>query len=285
MRKIGAHLSAAGGADKAVERAAAIGANCLQLFSGSPRVWARRELETVAFDKVAAKQQELSVAPIFTHAIYLTNLASHKSDLVDKSLRVLKYDLEFNSRLGGSGVVVHLGSHQGRGWPAIRRQVAEVLGRLLADAPRNSTLLIENSAGQQGKVGSDLAEVKWLLDTVGSRRLGWCVDTCHAWAAGYYLGKSAPVSDVEFKSLIDEINRLELWIDLKCVHVNDSRDPFNSGRDRHANLGEGLVPRADLRYFLNQRHLRHLPLILEVPGFDGDGPDARNVELLRRLLR
>ena len=85
--------------------------------------------------------------------------------------------------------------------------------------------------------------------------------------------------------LIDEINRLELWIDLKCVHVNDSRDPFNSGRDRHANLGEGLVPRADLRYFLNQRHLRHLPLILEVPGFDGDGPDARNVELLRRLLR
>ena len=115
-RLIGAHVSAAGGPHLALERAAGIGCNCVQLFSGSPRVWQKPALATVDVDKITANKEKYLVSPIFTHALYLVNLASDNPELLAKSIASLQYELAFDSRVGGSGVIVHLGSHQGRGF-------------------------------------------------------------------------------------------------------------------------------------------------------------------------
>src|SRR5690606_21545427 len=126
----------------------------------------------------------------------------------------------------------------GKGWTAVRDQVAQAIKAILADTPENSTFLIENSAGQNGKVCSDLSEIRWLLDQVASPRLGWCVDTCHAFAAGFELGaKKSGVGHPKFSAcpgnLVEAIDDLNLWATLRCIHVNDSKGDFGSGIDRH----------------------------------------------------
>jgi len=280
-RKIGAHVSSAGGVEKAVERAAAIGANCVQVFSGSPRVWQRPDLATVNTDKVFSKQKELSIDPIFTHSLYLINLASDNPELTRKSSEVINFDLSFDAKVKGAGIIVHVGSHQGRGWNTVKEQIASLISKILEKSPPESHFLIENAAGQKGKIGGDLEEVRWLLDAVKSPQLQWCVDTCHAFASGYSLGKTHSASKRE-RSLLDEIERLHLEDALACIHVNDSRDPFDSGRDRHENIGDGSIPPEDLRYFLHT--IKNVPVILEVPGIEGDGPDAENVARLKKIL-
>jgi deoxyribonuclease IV len=286
-RKIGAHVSASGGLYKAIERANQIGANCAQLFSGSPRVWKRKDLGLFDVEKMFSKQEELSVKPIFIHSLYLVNLATDKPELLEKSFNALKYDLEFDSLIKGSGIIVHLGSHQGRGWEAMRKQVAEQIAKLLEVTPKDSTFLIENSAGQNGKLCSNLEEIKWLINRVSelsgdeslSSRLGWCFDSCHAHAAGYALGKDP--RSIGSKMALEEIENLDLWSTLKCIHINDSRDDFDSGRDRHANLGEGNIPEEDFKYFVNHKEVKEIPLLLEVPGADKKGPDKKNIDVLK----
>jgi deoxyribonuclease-4 len=277
IRRIGAHVSAAGGLEKAIEKAVALGANCAQLFSGSPRVWQKRPLANVAVDKMFTEREKNDVGPIFTHALYLINLATDNPDLLIKSSASLQYELEFDSHIKGGGVVVHVGTHQGRGWETVQQEVVERMGNLLEKTPGNSTLLIENSAGQKGKLHSDLSEIKWtfdqLSDIVKNKRLGWCFDTCHAFAAGYSLPQA-----------ITEITRLDLWPTLKCIHVNDSRDPFDSGRDRHGNINDGQIPTTDLEIFLNHPQVKAIPLITEVPGLDNEGPDQANLDRIKKLI-
>lgn len=300
-RKIGAHLSTGGGIDLAIARAHAMGATCLQVFSGSPRMWRRTPLDRIDAAKIAAAQQKYAVAPLVTHALYLVNLASDNPETLQNSVMTLKHDLSFDAHISGAGVVVHLGSHQGRGWEASRDQIASQIAAILKATPTNSRFLIENSAGQQGKIASQLSEIRWLLDQLQSDRLGWCLDTCHAFAAGYafsdnfslYQPKNQKESNLfmdgfevaQYPVLLAEIERLELLSTLQVIHVNDSRDPFHSGRDRHDNIGSGLIPAGELGYFLRQPQLAHIPLITEVPGFDGEGPDAANIKLIRDLLK
>ncbi len=282
MRKIGGHVSAAGGVENAINRAHDIGANCVQVFSGSPRVWQRPALEKVNVDLIAQRQAEQGIMPIFTHAIYLTNLASDNPELCGKSCKVLTYDLKFDALLQGGGVVVHLGSHQGRGWDAVKENMVVLLSTILEATPDNSRFLIENSAGQQGKVCSNLGEIRWLMDQVQSPRLGWCFDTCHGFAAGHALGELT-AHDTKM-TITEEIEQWHLWDELSLIHVNDSRDPFASGRDRHANLGEGEIPTSDLEYFLNVPQVKDIPLILEVPGIEKAGPDAENIHRLKKIV-
>ena len=299
MKRIGAHISAAGGIDKAVERAADIGCNCVQVFAGSPRGWRRPDLNSINSDLIRAKQVELGVNPIVTHSLYLVNLASDNPELLDKSVFAVTSDLQFDGLICGAGVVVHLGSHQGRGWETSREQLVGLIEKILKQTPANSRFLIENSAGQNGKVSSDLTEIRWLMDQlevsgswVSQNRLGWCFDTCHAHAAGYVLGREMnqevlkTAEDLKnYQGLAQEaIDKLDLWSTLQVVHVNDSRDPFGAGRDRHDNIGEGQIPIDDLQYFLNLPELKNVPFITEAPGFDGKGPDKENIERLAYLV-
>lgn len=299
QRQIGAHVSASGGIDKAVGRVAAIGGNALQLFSGSPRVWKRAPLSDVPVPEFAKARAEQGISSVFTHALYLVNLASDKPELLAKSVKALEHDLNFDGLIKGDGVVVHVGSHQGRGWEAVRDQVAEHIAMIIKNTPDGGTFLIENSAGQKGKIASQLEEVRWLLDELSrelgaemvKKRVGWCLDTCHAFCAGYDLSDGSAAARAEVEQTVEPehhlakaLDRLSLWEDLRVIHVNDARDSFASGRDRHANLGDGEIPESWLRHFLNLSQLQTIPLVLEVPGLDGKGPDAENISRLKALV-
>ncbi len=276
-RKIGAHLSTAGGVDKAVERAHALGANALQVFSGSPRMWRRTPLANIDVQKIWSNQEKYLVKPIFTHALYLVNLASDNQELVEKSTQALIHDLNFDAYIKGAGVVVHLGSHQGRGFAAVKNDLVDRIKVILENTPSSSTFIIENSAGQNGKIASDLTEIKWLVERLKSKRVKWCFDTCHGFAAGKKL--------VGADSVINEMEQLSLLESLACLHVNDSRDQFDSGRDRHANIGEGEIGLETLKGFLNDQRLTMIPIITEVPGADGNGPDEENITRLWKLVK
>lgn len=289
IKRIGAHVSCSGGYLNGLKKAESIGANCMQIFSDSPQTWFRRPLDSENLTDFAQATSDADKKPIFTHAMYLLNLASGNPDSLQKSIDVLKHDLLFDSLIQGSGVVVHLGSHLGQGWDRVKGRVRDSITEILEETPENSTFLIENSAGQNGKLSSDFAEIRWLLDEIKSPRLGWCLDTCHAFAAGLSFGDLELVRDITGKlgetgQLSTAIAQYNLWDSLKCVHVNNSKDLFGSGRDRHENILEGNIPLSWLQTFLNQKELQQVPFILEVPGADGKGPDAENVKQLTKLI-
>jgi deoxyribonuclease-4 len=198
---------------------------------------------------------------------------------LQNSIHGIKYDLAFSSAIHGGGVVVHLGSHLGKGFDSVKVELAERLVEILQSTPDDSVFLIENSAGQNGKIASDFAEIRYLLDAVSGRgispqRIGWCFDTCHAHAAGYDLD-----------TVDAEIGKHNLWDSLKVIHLNDSRDPFDSGRDRHDNIGLGVIGSEKMRRFIQNPKFVQYPLILEVPGFDGKGPDKKNIDIVKDMLK
>lgn len=287
-RLIGAHVSTAGGTHFAIDRATELGANAIQIFSGSPRLWKRPDPSNIDRDTLFSKQSKSAVKKIFIHALYLVNLASDNEAQIKKSIDALQAELKVASHIKSSGVIVHVGSQGSRDWAEVREGVATRIKEILDNTPSDSIFLIENSAGQNGKVCSDLEEIRWLIDKVGSKRLKWCLDTCHAFAAGYDLtgdsqteGKNGPSRG----SLIKEISRLGLWKELTVIHVNDSKGKFHSGIDRHQNLGDGEIGKDTFVKFLNDKNVIKIPLILEVPGLDGKGPDKANMERLTKMVK
>jgi len=289
-RRIGAHTSTAGGFELALERVRQIGGNCAQIFSSSPRVWQNAWETKLDAKKFIDQQKKLDVQPVFTHALYLINLASANPESVKKSVAALVAELKFDAAIGGgangAGVIVHLGSHMGLGWEAVKNRVVDAIKQVLDSTPSNSTLLIENSAGQKGKICSDLSEIRWLIDQLKSPRIGWCFDTCHGFTAGYFLGEKMDFTEAAMGrgSATEKISELELWPTLKCIHVNDSKGGFASGLDRHENLGDGQIGIENFKFFLSQKEIENIPLVLEVPGLAGQGPDAENIQRLKNLL-
>lgn len=282
MRRIGAHLSIAGGLFRAVESIVAKGGNALQIFSSSPRGWVAPAPAPAPVDKFKSLAKVNDITPVFIHAKYLINLASENKDLVDKSIASLKYDLGVSNLIGAAGVIVHLGSHQGRGFDAVKNQLTRSISIILQDTQGPGQLIIENSAGQQGKLCSRFSEIKSIFGSVNSNRLSWCFDTCHGFNAGYFLGKGSENTLIQ-NDIVDEAKKLKILNRLVCLHVNDSRDDFNSGHDRHANLGQGKMGLELLRRYVNHPQLRHLPLIIETPGFNNEGPDKKNLDILKSL--
>lgn len=283
MRRVGAHLSTAGGIFKAVENVSSKGGNALQIFSSSPRMWFASPPAEADVAKFKEKCTELDVSPVVIHAKYLVNLASDNPDLQVKSVASLKHDLKVGNMIGAMGIVVHLGSHQGRGFESASEQMVQLIKSILQDSSGDTMFLIENSAGQKGKIASQLSEISLLIKAVGDSRLGWCMDTCHAFAAGYTCGEASGNS-LYRNDIVGEAESLGILDKLKVLHVNDSRDEFGSGRDRHDNLGEGKMGLEVLSAFVNHPKLKHLPLITEAPGFDGMGPDERNISILKNLV-
>jgi len=152
MKKlIGAHVSVSGGVHKAMERASKIGANAVQIFSGSPRSWRRVELGTIDTDKLFSEQEKYTVEKIYIHALYLVNLASPKADLLARSIKSLKYDLAYSSLIKSSGVIVHVGSHLGLGWEKVRDKVVKRIKEILTKTPKDSFFLIVAIAWQEKK--------------------------------------------------------------------------------------------------------------------------------------
>lgn len=278
MPKIGAHVSASGGLLKAIVRAKDIGAECLQLFISSPLQWAKvsYSAEQMASFREAASKENLT--PVFFHAIYLINLATEKKELLEQSKDSLIYYLNHCPPLGSSGAIFHVGSHKGKGLDSAFEQVIHSIREILKQSDPASTLVIENSAGSGGTIGGKLTDISRILEAVGSERLKVCFDTQHAFASGYDWR-----ADEGYDQALQELEHSIGFDRLVAIHTNDSKVECGAARDRHENIGEGEIGRAVFQRLLTDRRLMGLPFILEVPGFDEHGPDAKNIELLKTL--
>lgn len=277
---LGAHVSAAGGVDLAVPRARALGCRSLQLFVRNPNQWRSPRLapETVEAFHEARREGGRPLAAV-AHAGYLINLAATDRGVLARSRRALVDELERARRLGLDAVVVHPGAHLGAGPEKGMARAARSLDAVLAERPADDpVLLLENTAGQGTLLGAGLEELAGILDRCAARdRLGLCVDSCHAFAAGHALHDGAG-----YEAFWERLDRLLGRERLRCVHVNDSREPFGSRRDRHANLGRGRMGLEVFRRLTLDPRLDGLPLVLETPrGEDGAG-HRRDLELLRR---
>jgi deoxyribonuclease-4 len=277
-RRIGGHVSTAGGLKNAIQNTLAIGGNAIQIFAGSPRMWIRSLYPAQIAEDFKKAVVEHDLNPVYIHALYLTNLASDNPELVAKSKKALILDMTNSAAIGSAGVVLHIGSHQGRGWDAVREQVIKVIGEVLDETPTDSTLCLENSAGQNGKIGT-FAELSDILQNIQSPRLRVCLDTAHAFESGFDFTQEA-----ELERWIKDIDAF-IGDRMSVIHLNDSKTPVGSGRDMHQNIGDGYIGNDGLQRLINHPRLRDLPLLLEVPGMDGkSGPDKENIQRVKKLL-
>jgi deoxyribonuclease IV len=274
----GAHVSSAGGIDKAVERARERRCDAIQVFTQSPRMWrptAHAEDALASFREARAKAR---LRAVVCHAIYLVNLASDDDEIYEKSRATMRATVDTACAIEADGVVFHVGSHLGSGLDGALDRIVAALRQLLEHCDGRTWLLMENTAGAGGTIGRSIAELEVIFDALDAHpQLGVCLDSCHWWASGVDVTDreqlDAAVRDVDARIGLDR---------LRCVHVNDSQTPRGSNRDRHENVGKGLIG-SGLSTFLAHPAFQELPAILETPGPDGHGPDAAEVRRLRRL--
>jgi len=279
---IGGHVSIAGGIEKAPERAKAIGANCAQIFVSAPQGWRTFDFsdEQVAAFKANAKQ--FGIDPIFVHALYLVNLATDDEALAARSVAALVHALNVSAKLGCAGVIFHTGSRKERKLADAMDHVVERIAKILKESDPQSSLLIENSAGEADgrKMGSTFEEIGEIIQRVNSPRLKVCLDVQHAFAAGNNL--QTPDGVAEAMKQFDAAIGLDR---LAAIHANDSKTLLGSHVDRHENIGKGNIGSAGFKALTHNPYLRSLPWLLEVPGDEETGPDAANVERLHAIAR
>jgi len=276
--KIGAHVKTTGGVDKAIDRADEMGAETIQIFSGAPQAWRRKDYRPEEVEAYRARVAETGIEPAFLHGVYLVNLATDNQENLAKSLDALVHDMNVCHLLGARGVIFHLGSHRGAGFEHVFRQVVDSVRRVVEATPEDTWLILENSAGMGGAVGSKFQELGRIIREAGSPRVKVCLDTQHMFAAGYDVktkdGLQAAMSEFDAEVGLDT---------LVAVHANDSKCPLGGGVDRHENIGEGHIGLDGLQNVMSHPAFGDVPFLLEVPGFDKQGPDRRNVEILKGL--
>jgi deoxyribonuclease IV len=275
---IGAHVSSAGGLDRAVDRGEERGAEAIQIFNQSPRMWRPTKYTE---DDFAAFRERLTRSPVesaYIHAVYLINVASDDQQVYRKSLESLTHALAVGDAIGAGGVVVHPGSGKGQKPGPTFKQIGKAFREVLVRTER-CPLLCENTAGAGFTIGRTFEELARVIEVSGGGdRLGVCLDSCHLYASGYEVRERKA-----FKSVVDEFDRVVGLDRLHALHLNDSMTKFGSNRDRHANLGEGELGEEGLRVFLGEKRFKRQPVLLEVPGPDGHGPDKRQVDIAKRL--
>jgi deoxyribonuclease IV len=280
MPILGAHVDSSGGLHLAFERAAAMGAEAIQVHPTPPGFWGSPKLDEERISNFKAAAAKHGHPPVYFHAVYLINLAGDDPTLRQRSESTLTGYLKAADDLGVNGVIFHTGSHKGAGFEARLPNILEHLKRVLDRAdPKTARLLIENNAGLGGCVGARFEEIAQMLSGLGDSRVSVCFDTCHAFASGYDERTVADVSRT-----MDELDRVVGLARVEVVHCNDSVTGLGSNRDRHANIGAGEIGEEGFRALLHEPRLGRLPFILEVPG-SGNGPDAEQVEVLKRLAR
>jgi deoxyribonuclease-4 len=278
----GAHVKSSGGVWNAIDNGVALGCEAVQFFAGSPRTWA----PTLYRDEDAARFRAARAASpirfVVIHTIYLINLASAREDFYQNSVTSLLGAVAAAEQLGADAIVTHVGSHQGAGFEAGLQRVQTALRRALSESRGSPVrILLENTAGAGGTMGVDFDELGTMIRSADEdARLGLCLDTAHIFEAGFDLRSAAGLD--EALSRLDAACGLDRLV---MLHLNDSKTPFGSGRDRHENIGEGEIGRAGFRAIVTHPAFAEVPGILEVPGFDGHGPDRRNVGILRELTR
>jgi deoxyribonuclease-4 len=276
---IGAHVEARKGLWNAFPNASLLGADAIQVHPTPPGFWGSPKPSDEDVDRFREEYAGAGKPPFFFHAVYLINLASDDAKVHPRSESTLAGYIAAADKLGIDGVIFHVGSHRGTGFEAALPGITERMRSAIQRAdPQHTRLLIENNAGTGGCVGARFEEIRAMIDAVGDERVRCCFDTCHAFASGYDLR-----TEVDARHVIDEWDRIVGLDRLDAIHCNDSQSGLGSNRDRHQNIGLGEIGEEGFRALLHDPRLDRLPFILEVPGFEGLGPDAENVAILRRL--
>ncbi len=275
---LGAHKSISGGVDKAVDRAADLDTNAVQIFSQNVRSWSTRELEEDEVRRFKEKRSEFGVEYAVIHTSYLLNLATPKDDLWEKSKKGLIEEIDRAEKLGVPAINTHIGAHTGSGLENGLERLVDALKEVeKSEVFRNSgvVILLENTAGSGTTLGAGFSELGLVLDQLAEEeRFGVCIDTCHGYAAGYDFSTAEGLDEAlaEFDS--------DVGLDrLKLIHLNDSVGELGSEKDRHAHIGHGNIGDSGFAAVVNNKYLRELPFILETPKEELNGKEADRVNL------
>lgn len=278
-RHLGAHLSVAGGMHTVFARAKAVGATAVQVFTKSNKAYFAKPLTGEEVEAFKQKRAESGVAVIVAHAAYLINLGASDAAVEKKSIASLREELLRCDQLGIEYLVLHPGSHTGAGMKAGIAKIATNISQVLAATPGKVTLVLETAAGQGTNVGSTFEELRAIYDACDRAIIGrvkFCLDTCHIFAAGYAI--TTPSEYEQLWHTFDQVVGIEK---LAVIHLNDSKLPRGSRRDRHENLGKGAIPFQVLRLFAYDQRLATVPIILETPSEDGLTEYTHELALLR----
>jgi deoxyribonuclease-4 len=276
--QIGAHVSSSGKLDLAIDRALDIGAEAVQIFLSGPQQWRQKQVTPADAAAYRQKAAEKGVTQTFFHGVYLINLGTANPENLEKGVDSLVQYQKAAALLGCRGTIFHVGSHGGAGFETVLGQVCASIARVLESTPEEPWLIIENSAGMGRSIGASFGEIGRIIREVGSTRVKVCLDTQHSFANGYN------VAEIEgLKLAMDEFDK-EIGMDrLVAVHANDSKCPLMGGLDRHENIGDGHIGMKGFEVIMRHEAFRKPAFLLEVPGYDHQGPDRRNVDALKAV--
>ncbi len=280
---LGAHQSIAGGLHLAFERGSRATCDTLQIFNKSNTQWAARDFTSADLEMWFSAWQDSTLEVACAHNSYLINLASPDPALHEKSYQSFRQEVERCQVLLVPNLVFHPGSHVGTGADAGMARISASINRLFDELGSDTevTLCLETTAGTGSNLGSTFEELAQIIDAVEHREgMGVCLDTCHVFAAGYAITEADQYATTMRR--FDDVVGLSR---LQVVHVNDSKMPFASRRDRHDHIGQGLIGLQAFDHLVNDVRLRHVPMVLETPKEADLADDMTNLSRLRSLLR
>jgi len=276
---LGVHVSTAGKIYDAFIRAKELGCNTMQLFSRSPQAWRNKVINPEDIREFNKRQAGFGIKPIFVHIPYLINLASPNPGLYKASITAYIEDILEAQALKADYIVTHMGSHKDTSEASGLRRLIEALKKILkATSDTSVGILLENTAGSGSWLGYKFIHQKKVLEGLRyNPRIGLCLDTAHAYLAGYDIANADGL-----KKTLDEIDRLVGLGLIKLIHLNDAKDKLNSRRDRHEHIGKGYIGMEGMGRIINHPKLRDIPFILETPK-DSEDADAKNLNTVRKL--
>jgi len=277
--RFGFHISIAGGFSKVVERASARGCETIQFFSRNPRGWKYSPLNRKEVEEFRSSVQSSALFPIFLHMPYLPNIASLKSKFYKRSIDSITTDLQRADQLGAQYLIIHIGHRMESSEDQAIEAVSQGIDQAFEKMKNGVILLVENTAGQGTEIGYTLDQIKKIIEGVHDhQRMGVCLDTAHAFEAGYDLSNQDGIErTLETFDQTIGLKRLHL------LHLNDSKTPLGSRKDRHWHIGEGHIGMEGFRNLVNHPLLRHLPGIMETPRKD-TVEDLKNMKVIRSLV-
>lgn len=278
---LGLQVSTEGRIYNALERAHALGCNTMQIFSRNPQQWRDRFLEEADIEEFRRRREEFGIKPLFVHIPYLINLASPNARLYRASIEAYVEDMLEAHLLGADFIVTHMGSHKETSEEEGIKRFTEALN-IIFETTRDIKvgILLENTAGSGSWLGYTFDHQKKIIEGLDSKkRIGLCLDTAHAFLAGYNIAKKDGL-----EKLLSEIDRLVGLGFLKVIHLNDARGELGSRHDRHEHIGKGGIGLSGMKRIVNHPKLKHLPFILETPK-KTEGDDLMNLITVRELRR
>ena len=276
MVRLGVHVSISGAIDQVVDRAAELGCDTFQMFTRNPRGWKFKKLESGEANGFRRKLESSKLAPAVAHMPYLPNLSSPKKGIYNKSVKSLISELDRCASLSIPYLVTHLGSHLGKGLDVGLAQISAAVNHALSQNSGGVVLLLENMAGTKNSMGSSFDDIKRIVERVEQKdRIGVCLDTAHAYSAGYDLRTPSGLEETIRK--FDAILGLR---SLKVVHLNDSKGGQGCGRDRHEHVGKGYIGMEGFKTLFKHEALRDLPFIMETPEVKDEAAEIRRVRAI-----